>query len=136
MMWLPDTNFWIEILKRPDGPAAGRFRRCQSGDLRTSVIVWAELLHGARKYGLPEKRRQIIHQLLRPFECLPVDLSVAERYAQIRDALETNGQVIGPFDLLLAATALANDLTLVTHNTGEFKRVADLRVEDWSKSPT
>lgn len=66
MIWLPDTNFWIEILKRPDGPAAGRFRQCQSGDLRTSVIVWAALLHGARKYGLPEKRRQIIHQLLRP----------------------------------------------------------------------
>jgi len=60
---------------------------------------------------------------------------VAEHYAQIRDDLETNGQVIGPFDLLLAATALANDLTLVTHNTGEFKRVADLRVEDWSVNP-
>jgi len=74
MIWLPDTNFRIEILKRPDGPAAERFRRCQSGDLRTSVIVRAELLHGARKYGLPEKRRQPFDVIL----CVP-DESL-ERY--------------------------------------------------------
>jgi len=133
-MWLPDTNFWIEILKRPDGPAADRFRLCQRTDLKISVIVWAELLHGARKYGLPEKRRQIIHDLLKPFPCLPVDVSVATCYAEIRDRLECKGQVIGSFDLLLVATALAHDLTLFTHNTGEFSRVPNLRLEDWSGS--
>ena len=131
-MWLPDTNFWIEILKRPDCPAAARFRRCQRADLRTSVIVWAELLHGARKYKLSDQRRQTIHHLLQPFDCLPVDLAVADRYADIRNDLETKGQVIGPFDLLLAATALVHDFTLVTHNTGEFSRVSGLRLEDWT----
>ena len=104
-MWLPDTNFWIEILKRPAGPAADRFRQCQAGDLAVSVIVWAELLHGARKYGLPEQRRTTIHRLLQPFPCLPITLEVADRYGQIRHDLESRGQVIGPFDLLLAATA-------------------------------
>jgi tRNA(fMet)-specific endonuclease VapC len=131
-MWLPDTNFWIHILKQPHGVAAERFRLCQSTDLRTSVIVWAELLHGAEKYGLPQQRRQIIHRLLEPFECLPVDLAVAAHYAEIRHNLESRGKVIGPFDLLLAATAMAHNLTVVTSNTGEFNRVDGLRVEDWT----
>ena len=132
-MWLPDTNFWIEILKRPASLAADRFRRLQAGELATSVIVWAELLHGARKYGLPEQRRLTIHRLLNPFACLDVTLEVAERYGQVRHDLETKGQVIGPFDLLLAATALVHNLTLVTQNTGEFSRVEGLRVEDWTQ---
>jgi tRNA(fMet)-specific endonuclease VapC len=132
-MWLPDTNFWIEILKRPASPAADRFRRSKAGDLATSVIVWAELLHGARKYGLPEQRRLTIHRLLNPFLCLEVTLEVADRYGQIRHDLETKGQVIGPFDLLLAATALVHDVTLVTQNTDEFCRVDGLRIEDWTQ---
>ena len=132
MMWLPDTNFWIEILKRPASPAADRFRRCQARDLAISVIVWAELLHGARKYGIPDERRLTIHRLLHPFRCLEVTLEVADRYGQIRHDLESKGRVIGPFDLLLAATALVHNLTLVTHNTDEFGRVAGLRIEDWT----
>lgn len=130
-MWLPDTNFWIEILKRPSGPAADRFRRCRAGDLAVSVVVWAELLHGARKYGLPEQRQITIHRLLQPFRCLDLTVKITDRYGQVRHDLETRGQVIGPFDLLLAATALVHDLTLVTHNTGEFRRVDGLRIEDW-----
>lgn len=131
-MWLPDTNFWIEILKRPAGPAADRFRQCQAGDLAVSVIVWAELFHGARKYGLPEHRHLTIHRLLDPFRCLDVTRAVADRYGEIRHDLEVKGQVIGPFDLILAATALVHNLTLVTHNTGEFSRVEGLQHEDWT----
>jgi len=133
-MRLPDTNFWIEILKRPGCHAAARFRRCQRAELRTSAIVWAELLHRAGNYKLSDERRQTIPHLLQPFDCLPVDLAVADRYAEIQDALETKWQVIGPFDLLLAATAPVHDLTLVTHNTGEFSRVPRLRLEDWTLS--
>ena len=45
--------------------------------------------------------------------------------------LRTGGQLIEDADLLLAAIALVNDLTLVTHNTSHFSRVADLQLEDW-----
>ena len=132
-MWLPDTNFWIEILKRPASRAADRFRRCQASDPATSVTLWAELLHGARKYGLPEERRLTIHRLLKPLICFDLTLEIADRYGQVRHDLESKGQVIGPFDLLLAATALVHDLTLVTQNTAEFSRVEGLRTEDWTK---
>lgn len=133
-MWLPDTNFWIEILKRPEGVAASRFRQCKSADLQTSVIVWAELLHGAKKYGVPERRKTLIHRMLNPFICHQIGRVIVNQYAKVRHNLELRGQVIGPFDMLLAATALAHNLTLVTNNTDEFKRVPSLKIEDWSKA--
>ena len=62
---------------------------------------------------------------------LPFDDRSAVEYGVIRKRLESQGQVIGPNDMLIAAISLANDLTLVTHNVGEFSRVPGLRIEDW-----
>jgi tRNA(fMet)-specific endonuclease VapC len=45
--------------------------------------------------------------------------------------LEVNGEVIGPNDLMIAAISLANNLTLVTHNTAEFRRITTLKIDDW-----
>ena len=67
-----------------------------------------------------------------PFRSLPFDSACVPHYARLRDTLERDGQIIGGNDMLIAAIALAHDLTVVTHNGGEFKRVPDLRVEDWS----
>jgi len=66
-----------------------------------------------------------------PFISLPFDDTCAQHYGSIRRELERLGTPIGPNDLMIAATALANDSTLVTHNTEEFSRVVDLRWEDW-----
>ncbi|MEZ4591976.1 MAG: PIN domain-containing protein [Chloroflexota bacterium] len=55
----------------------------------------------------------------------------ARQAAQIRATLEKAGQPIGPYDLLIAGTALAHNHTLVTHNVKEFSRVAGLQLEDW-----
>jgi tRNA(fMet)-specific endonuclease VapC len=89
-------------------------------------------MHGALKYQLAEKRRQTLEALLKPYASLPYDDAATTKYAEIRHFLELRGEVIGPFDLQIAAIALAHDLTLVTHNTGEFSRVPGLRLEDWS----
>ena len=62
---------------------------------------------------------------------MPFDDVAARSYGIIRAALETAGQSIGPNDTLIAAIALANGLTIVTHNTSEFRRVQGLLVEDW-----
>lgn len=59
--------------------------------------------------------------------------AAAERYGEIRARLQRAGRLIGANDLLIAATPLANDLTLITHNIDEFKRVEDLPVEDWEE---
>jgi tRNA(fMet)-specific endonuclease VapC len=65
------------------------------------------------------------------FESLPFDDAAAEVYGQIRAELTRRGTPIGPNDLLIAAIAVARNLTLVTHNTAEFSRVPNLHFEDW-----
>ncbi|MEW6668598.1 MAG: type II toxin-antitoxin system VapC family toxin [Thermodesulfobacteriota bacterium] len=69
---------------------------------------------------------------LTPFEILSCDLSAANRYGAIRAYLEKKGILIGPMDLMIAAHALSLSLALATNNVREFKRVPDLRLENWS----
>jgi tRNA(fMet)-specific endonuclease VapC len=70
---------------------------------------------------------------LLPFERFAFDpVDCVHLYGRIRAALEQKGKTVGPLDLLIAAHALALDATLITHNTREFRRVADLEVEDWA----
>ena len=69
---------------------------------------------------------------LAPFQCLPFDEVDASLYAVLRHDLEIRGEVIGPYDLQIAAICLRHQLTLVTNNVSEFARVEGLRVQDWS----
>ena len=131
MPYLLDTNLWIVVLKQASSSVRVRLENSRPDQILTCSVVWAELLHGARKYGNREAREALIEATLEPFQCLPFDLPAAQTYAVIRDALETKGEVIGGNDLIIAAIALANDLTLVTHNTDEFRRIPGLRIEDW-----
>lgn len=94
-------------------------------------MVEAELYHGARKYGNPEKRKAILDGFLAPFSSLPFDSSCVSEYARIRHHLEQRGELIGGNDLMIAAIALTNNLTLVTSNLDEFRRVPGLTVEGW-----
>jgi len=65
------------------------------------------------------------------FESLPFDDLAAETYGRLRTALEKQGKLIGPNDLFIASIALTHGVTLITHNTDEFKRIPDLILEDW-----
>ena len=67
----------------------------------------------------------------RQFQSQPFDDLAAEEYGRIRAHLAGLGMLIGPNDLLIASIALANGLTLVTHNTREFSRIPGLKLEDW-----
>ena len=134
MPWLLDTNAWIFYQKNPAHRIHDELAKREPSDIFTCSIVRAELLHGAMKYGIPERRRAIILKTLAPYRSLPFDDAAAEHYAQLRHELELARQIIGPNDLIIAAICLANDITLVTSNTAEFSRVAGLRVEDWNQS--
>lgn len=74
---------------------------------------------------------KITREFLHDIAALPLTLGGAEAYGRTRQDLEARGQRISANDLLIAATALAHDATLVTRNTGEFSRVAGLKIEDW-----
>ena len=76
-------------------------------------------------------RRRTIDLLLNEIPVLPWTLEAADRYGDIAAHLQQTGQPIGQMDTQIAAHALALDLPLVTHNTWHFKRVEDLKLEDW-----
>ena len=128
--YLLDTNVIPSLIRKPDGVAAQKLRDHQEARLCTSVIVACELRFGAEKANSAPLRERV-DQILARLEVLPLDTPVDAVYAQIRNTLERQGTPIGPNDLLIAAHALANDLTLVTDNTSEFGRVDSLSVENW-----
>ena len=133
MTYLFDTNVWIQLLKQRAPVIRQRIDRTDPALVVTCAIVKAELWHGALKYADPIKRMQQINTAISPYRSLPFDDLAARHYADLKHALETQGQLIGPNDLKIAAICLAHGHTLVTANTTEFRRVPGLRVEDWGK---
>lgn len=90
-----------------------------------------ELEVGIAKASSPKKRSIQLRDFTSSIEVLPFGTEEASAAALIRAKLEKEGTPIGPYDTLIAGTALANNATLVTHNTSEFARIDNLRIEDW-----
>ena len=132
MRYLLDTNTIIFALKDAQGRSALRIGQAPHSEVTICAVVEAELYLGATKYDRPTRREAVLAAFLQPFQSLPFDSACVPHYARIRDHLERQGSRIGGHDLMIAAIALAHDLTVVTNNTDEFKRVPGLRVEDWS----
>jgi tRNA(fMet)-specific endonuclease VapC len=94
-----------------------------------SAIVAHELFYGAFKSRRAAENVALIDAL--QFEVIEFDREDARQAGEVRALLAACGGTIGPFDVLIAGQALARNLTLVTHNTGEFGRVPGLAIEDW-----
>ena len=131
MSYLLDTNTCIRYLNGRSPQVVARLRATAPSEIVLCAIVKAELFAGAAKSNYPAKTLAAQLLFLNPFVSLPFDDTAAIMYGPIRAALEQAGTPIGPNDLLIAAIALANNLTLVTHNTREFSRVPGLALEDW-----
>jgi tRNA(fMet)-specific endonuclease VapC len=132
--YLLDTNIISNMMRDANGMAARRFERVakevELPYLCTSVVVECELRFGMTRK--PNPRLELAYDLvMQSLEILPLGSEVADRYAQVRTALERLGTPIGPNDTLIAAHALALDCALVTGNEEEFRRVPGLRVENW-----
>ena len=132
-MYLLDTNACIRILNGSSGPLVARLRRQAPTEIRISSVTRAELLYGARRSARVADNLRVLAAFFVPFLSLPFDDACAEQYGALRATLSAAGRPIGPNDLLIAATALAHDLTLVTHNLREFARVTGLKLEDWEQ---
>ena len=130
MSFLVDTNVCIAWLK---GERAVRdaWLKVTPGSVLLSSVVRAELLYGARKSQQVAKNLERLEVLFDALEPAPFDDAAAAQYGLVRAQLDAMGAPIGPNDLLIAATALAHDATLVTRNEREFRRVAGLRVASW-----
>ena len=130
MNFLLDTNICSTHLKRPAG-LMHRFVQ-HSGGLCISTIVLAELYTWAylRKDAV-EAVRRIEDDLLTDVIVLDFDPACANRFGTVRAELLQVGISVSRLDLLIASVALVHDLTLVTHNTADYRHIPGLRLEDW-----
>jgi tRNA(fMet)-specific endonuclease VapC len=132
-MYLLDTNACIRVLNGSSDLLVGRLRSHAPFEIRVSSVTRAELLYGARRSARVAENLRLLDSFFAPVISLRFDDACAEEYGALRWSLAAGGRPIGPNDLLLASTALAHDLTLVTDNLREFSRVPSLKVEDWER---
>ncbi len=130
MSFVLDTNTLIYFFKGL-GNVSKNLLATPPTDIAIPSVVVYELETGIAKSSEPEKRRKQLDALLSQTNLLAFDISEAKLAARIRAELETSGNQIGPYDVLIAATAMAYGGTLVTHNRKEFSRVHGLMIEDW-----
>jgi tRNA(fMet)-specific endonuclease VapC len=128
--YLLDTNIVSDLLRNPGGRAARRLAVVGDAAVCTSIVVACELRYGAAKKGSPQLSERV-EVLLGSLDVIAFDKDADRRYAEIRSHLERQGKPIGPNDLLIAAHALALDLTLVTGDVEEFARVPGLSTQNW-----
>lgn len=100
-------------------------------DFAISTVSLYELYSGIARCRRPQEEAVKVENFIDPLHVIPFDKDAAIQTAKIRWFLESKGQRIGPYDLMLAGQAVALGLTFVTHNTSEFKRVPNLVIEDW-----
>lgn len=131
MIYLLDANACIRLINGTSPGLLARFKQENPATLRMSSVVRAELTFGARNSSRAAENLRLIVGFWEPFKSLPFDDPSAEQYGLIRAELKRQGRLIGSNDMLIAATALAYDVTLVTHNTREFARIPGLKLEDW-----
>lgn len=131
MKYLLDTNVCIVYLKGRSLNLRQRLEAIVIEEIVVCSIVKAELYFGAIKSANPERNFALQQAFLEQFVSLPFDDFAATTFGVVRSQLETRGRPIGAYDLQIAAIVLANNLTLITHNTREFERVEGLQVEDW-----
>lgn len=130
---LLDTNILADLVRNPAGRAARRLAIVGEATVCTSIIVACELRYGAAKRGSAALSARI-EDILASVEVLPLDRETDRHYAEIRLHLDRLGQPIGPNDLLIAAHALALDLTLISDNVGELSRIPGLALDNWLAS--
>jgi tRNA(fMet)-specific endonuclease VapC len=128
--YLLDTNTCIAVM-RSHPKAVARMAALPPGECAISTITGYELYTGIEKCSQPVKERAKVDLLLRTVLQMAFDPGAAKEAGRIRALLESQGQPIGPYDILLAGQALADGLIVVTSNTREFSRVPGLTLEDW-----
>ncbi len=130
-MYLLDTNICIYIINKQPEQVIHHVKTLKPHQIKLSAISLAELEYGVSKSRNREKNRTALVDFVSAFDILEFGDSDAEYYGVIRAGLEKKGQIIGPYDMQIAAQALSRDLILVTNNTKEFERIHGLKVENW-----
>ena len=130
-MYMLDTNICIFAIKKRPEKVLAQLQTHKPSEICISSITYAELCHGVEKSQAKTRNRLALTLFLSAINIMPFDELAAYEYGKVRSALELNGTPIGPLDTQIAAHAKSLNMTLVTNNTREFKRVEGLIIEDW-----
>ncbi|MEZ4848299.1 MAG: type II toxin-antitoxin system VapC family toxin [Bacteroidia bacterium] len=130
--YLLDTNICIFFFKGRYNLDA-KIKKVGLENCFISEITLAELIYGAEHSANPQKHWEKVNEFQNGIQILPI-FNVLKVYGKEKSRLRKLGQLIDDFDLLIGATAIENDLILVTNNTKHFLRIKNIKLEDWTKS--
>lgn len=126
-MYLLDADWVIQAMGNRQ-PAVQTLRRLSGSRIFVSYITFGEIYERAFDSVNPDAHLLIFRQFLGAYPILGLSDPVMERFAELRAYLRRRGQLIPDFDLLIAATALHHQLTLITFNRRHFKRIPELKL--------
>ena len=131
--FLLDTNICIYIRQKKPQEVLQRFQELRVGEAVISVITYGELAFGATKSSQRTAALDRLRELLTWLPALSLPENAGDVYGTIRAELTHRGEMIGNNDLWIAAHAIAAELTLVTNNEREFRRIRGLKVQNWAE---
>lgn len=129
--YLLDTNICIYLFKELFD-LAEKIEVAGASNFFVSEITIAELKFGAQNSEYPEKNSEKIIKLQHIFTVIPIFNSL-DVYAKEKARLKKSGRILDDFDLLIGATAISNNLILVTRNVSDFERLEGIDIENWAK---
>jgi tRNA(fMet)-specific endonuclease VapC len=126
---LLDTDICIELLR-------GNFNvieRRQGYDEKVAIsfMTVAELFYGAEKSNNKDKNANLIAEFLLTVEIIHSDLEILKKFGNLKALLGKAGNILSDADIFIAATALVRCNMLITGNVNHFKRIEELRIENW-----
>lgn len=130
--YLLDTDTFVYIRRGRPQNAQQRFQRLRPGEAVLSVVTYGELFYGIEKKKAGPEPLLRLEELTQIVQVIPLQAEAARIYGAIRATLSSRGEMIGANDLWIAAHAIFMNLILVTNNEREFRRVPDLKIENWT----
>lgn len=130
--YLLDTNICIYYIKGQFN-LKKKFAEVGYAHCAISEITYAELLYGVEKSLHKDKNKKALNDFMIDMKIISIFDSL-EIFAKEKVRLKNSGALIPDFDLLIGATAIANNLELVTNNSNHFRRMKSLKIVDWTKS--
>jgi tRNA(fMet)-specific endonuclease VapC len=134
--YMLDTDTCSYIMKRSSEAVLNRLRKVPVTDVCMSVITKSELLYGVEVSPRRARDAAAFAAFIPYVEVMDFPDEAAAHYALIRADLKKGGTMIGANDLFIAAHARSLGLVLVTNNTREFGRIQELKLENWTLSPS
>jgi len=131
LKYIIDSDILIYFLKNHPN-VVNKFAEAESDDIAVTIISYAELLFGAYNSLRIKENLSKIKSFLETMTIVNFDKPAADIFARLKSDLRKEGRTISDMDLIIASICIANQWTLITNNSKHFKRIRELKIENWS----